>query len=93
MASGRCAGCHKTGSLRTIDTHVNTCEPYLALYRTDPANCPTPAEEYRRHRTEDATPEARALAREQRLTRRFAELNRHQAASTVRWATPPDILE
>lgn len=92
MPSGRCSGCGKAGSLRTISQHIVDCTDYLTLFRDDPGRCLTPAAEQHRHRVEDTTPEVRARRRGERLTRRFAELARQQNASARRWVTPPDIL-
>lgn len=73
--------------------HVIACKAYIELYRRDPARALTPEAEYHRHRREDRTPEARAEQRGHRLHARFAEINRQQAISATRWASPPDILE
>lgn len=93
MATGRCAGCGRTNSARKISLHVLECAEYLALFQRDPSRALTPVAEYDRYRREDATPEARAVRRGQRLHVRFAEINRQQAASASRWACPPDLLE
>lgn len=92
MPSGRCSGCGRTGSLRTVNQHVVDCSDYLTLFLTEPSRCLTPAAEHQRHRVEDTTPEVRARHRGDRLTRRFTELTRQQNASARRWSTPPDIL-
>jgi hypothetical protein len=93
MATGRCAGCGRTDSLRKITVHIIECADYAALYERDPGLALTPQAEYDRFRREDDTPEAHARQRDQRLKARFAEINRAQAASASRWACPPDILE
>jgi hypothetical protein len=93
MAAGRCAGCGRTNSLRKISLHMIDCVKYRELFEKDPVHAPGPAEEYQRHRREDTTPEARAVQRGLRLHTRFAEINRQQAHSAARWATPSDILE
>lgn len=93
MAAGRCAGCERTGSLRKINLHVIECPQFTALYAADPQRALAPAQEWLRHRREDTTEEARAVARGRRLTARFADINRQQAVSASRWATPPDILD
>jgi hypothetical protein len=93
MAAGRCAGCGRIDSLRKISTHIVDCTAYLNLFQHNPLRCLTPAAEYERHRAEDTTPVARAEQRGTRLAARFAELNRQQLASVVRWQRPPDILE
>lgn len=93
MAAGRCAGCGRADSLRKISLHMIECQAYIELFKHNPARALGPAEEYERHRREDTTPEARAVARGHRLRLRFADINRQQQASVSRWATPPDILD
>lgn len=93
MATGRCAGCGRIDSLRKIGQHIVDCVDYTTLFRTDPDRALTPAEEYQRYRRDETSAVARAEQRGSRLAVRFREINRHQAASTARWARPPDILE
>lgn len=93
MAAGRCAGCGRTDSARKVALHILTCQAYIELFERDPESALTPEAEFIRFRREDDTPEARALARGNRLHQRFTEINRQQVASASRWATPPDILE
>lgn len=93
MPAGRCSGCGRTDSLRKVRLHVVECTDYIELFRQEPARALDPHAEYVRYRREHGSPEARAVQRGHRLEVRFAEINRHQAASTSRWATPPDILE
>lgn len=93
MASGRCAGCGRIDSLRKISQHIVDCQDYHALFAHDPTRCLTPAAEYQRYRHEENSAVARAEQRGTRLAVRFAHINRHQAASAVRWQRPPDILE
>lgn len=93
MATGRCAGCGRIDSLRKISQHIVDCPLYLHLFDEQPDRCLAPAAEYERHRAEDNSALARAEQRGTRLAARFAELNRHQAASNARWQRPPDILE
>lgn len=92
MAAGRCSGCFLTGSLRRISQHILSCDRYNDLYSREPGRALTPQAEHERFRTEN-TPQARAEQRSHRLRARFAEINRHQAATANRWAQPPDILE
>jgi hypothetical protein len=92
MPAGRCAGCGLIESMRKIQIHTLTCEPYLRLYQSDPHSCPDPAAELARYRVRSNTFESRALARDQRLSSRFAALDRHQTRQAARWATPPDLL-
>ncbi len=92
MATGRCAGCGRTDSLRKVGLHIVECEAYIKVFLHHPERALDPAAEYERHRTEN-TPEVRAEARGHRLHARFAEIARQQAASASRWARPPDILE
>lgn len=93
MPAGRCAGCGRNDSARKISLHMIECQQYIDLFEQQPDRALSPEAEYQRHRREDLTPEARAARRSDRLTARFADINRHHAASTSRWATPPDILE
>jgi hypothetical protein len=93
MAAGRCAGCGRVDSARKIALHVLACQGYIELFERNPEAALTPEAELLRFRREDDTPEARAVARGQRLHERFTEINRQQAASASRWACPPDILE
>jgi hypothetical protein len=93
MAAGRCSGCGRTGSLRKINLHIVHCQSYVELYAQDPSRCLDPVAEWRRHRRQNDTPMARAEQRGQRLSVRFAEINRQQQASASRWLRPPDLLE
>lgn len=93
MASGRCAGCGRIDSLRKISQHIVDCEKYYTLFQQDPSRCLTPAAEFERYCDEENSAVARAEQRGTRLAVRFAEINRHQAASAARWQRPPDILE
>lgn len=93
MAQGRCAGCGRTDSVRKISQHIINCPEYSRLFQTDRARCLTPAAEYERYRIEDNSALAKAGRRGERLSVRFAEINRHQAASERRWQRPKDILE
>jgi len=93
MAAGRCAGCGRTDSQRKISLHLVDCPQYIDLFQRQPERCLAPAAEYERFRNEDNSVVARAEQRGTRLAARFADINRHQAASAARWARPPDILE
>lgn len=93
MAAGRCAGCGQTGSVRRVRLHILDCTSYIELFQRDPGLALTPEAELSRFRREDDTPEARARRRGERLTPRFAEINRAQLAAASRWATPPDLLD
>lgn len=93
MAAGRCAGCGRTGPGSKIAGHVIACQAFIELFERDPGRALTPEAELIRFLHEDDTPEARAAARGQRLEERFAEINRQQAVSASRWATPPDLLD
>jgi hypothetical protein len=93
MASGRCAGCGRIDSVRKVGQHIVDCPQYLKLFTTHPGRCLTPAAEFERYRCEDNSAIARAEQRGSRLAVRFAQINRHQAASALRWQRPPDILE
>ncbi len=93
MATGRCAGCGRTSSLRRVSQHIVDCPQYLNLYQQDPHRCLAPEAEYERFRREDNSPVAKAEQRGTKLAARFAEINRHQARSAARWQRPPDILE
>lgn len=93
MATGRCSGCGRIGSLRKINQHVIDCSQYIELFVSAPLRCLAPAEEYQRYQAQEHSAVAKAEHRGARLAARFAEINRHQAAATVRWQRPPDILE
>jgi hypothetical protein len=90
--TGRCAGCGVVGSPRKVNQHLLTCEQFKELFRTDRARALDAASEYARFRTHD-TPEARAEARDERLTALFADQETGLARQHARWATPPDLLE
>lgn len=92
MPLGRCAGCGSSGSDRKIRTHVLSCEDYSALFKTDPERCLDPHAEYLRYKREDDTFEARAVRRDVRLQRRFAEMDRLHSQQAARWRRP-DLLE
>jgi hypothetical protein len=93
MASGRCAGCGRIDSLRKVSQHIVDCPEYLTLFENHPGRCLTPVAEFERYRRDDDSAMARAQQRGSRLAARFAQINRHQAASAARWQRPPDILE
>ncbi len=93
MASGRCAGCGRTGSLRKISQHIVDCCSYIELYERNPERCLDPVAELNRYRIHDGGSQARAEQRDERLRARFAEINRLQLTSANRGASPPDILE
>ncbi len=91
MASGRCSGCGRVGSISKIATHIVSCPAYIELFQSTPARCLSPAAEAAHHRAAD-TPELRADRRDQRLTARFAKLDREVRVQADRWRTPPDLL-
>lgn len=57
MAAGRCAGCGKTGSACKINTHILTCEKWLALYQSDRARALDAAAEHIRWKEQDQAAE------------------------------------
>jgi len=68
------------------------CPRYLELYKSNPAAALDPRAEFDRFKREEDSPEARAVAKDERLAKRFAELDTRRVAQTERWATPPDPL-
>lgn len=85
MASGRCAGCGRSGPSGKIYAHVTECSPFLALPYAGQTD---PVEAY-----EAWQAEGKAEAREVRkvaLSDREVEL---RSAADVRWAKPRDLLE
>jgi len=73
MSHGRCAGCGKTSpSCKIIKTHIMTCPDYVSLFKEDASRALQPEEEYVRWSEEENNPEARAIAKDIRLTKRFA---------------------
>lgn len=94
MAQGRCAGCGKTStSCKQMDQHIISCPEYTALFKEDPSRALNPREEYDRWQIEENNPEARAEAKDKRLSVRFAKVEKQRATQDVRWATKPSILD
>lgn len=92
MTAGRCAGCGKvSNSCSQIRTHVLSCPDYIALYKADSAKALDPEAELIRFNAEENSDEARAEAKGERLTRRFAELDARRIEQTERWK-PKDLL-
>lgn len=92
MPAGRCAGCGLVDSCRKVSAHVLGCAEFAELFRNNPERCLDPAAEYERVKAQD-TSDTRALARERRMTDRFAALEARTAHQAARWRRPPDILE
>jgi hypothetical protein len=90
--TGRCAGCGVVGAPRKVNQHLLTCEQFRELFRRDRSRALDAASEYRRYRDQN-TPEARAEARDVRLTALFADQESGLARQQDRWATPADLLE
>ncbi len=93
MPTGRCAGCGFSDSCTKVKGHILGCPEYLALFRKTPERCLDPAAEHARFKAEDDTSEARAERRDQRLSDRFAEMDRLASIQAARWRQPKDILE
>jgi len=53
MASGRCAGCGRTGSACRVNTHIAECPGWLELYRKDPSLALDAESEYKRWKDQD----------------------------------------
>lgn len=93
MTAGRCAGCGMVRtSHRSVAEHIRNCGPYLVLWRESPDRALDPEAEFRRWQEEDRNPEAKDLAREQRLNGIFATIDAARDKATRRFRTPPDIL-
>jgi hypothetical protein len=93
MAQGRCAGCGKTdGSARKMSNHILSCPEYIELYKRT-GRALTPEEEFVRWSNEENDPESRAAAKDERLSKRFAELDTAREVQSARWQKPRDILE
>ena len=80
MSTGRCAGCGKTGQLRT---HVTECGPWLAL---PPARQLGPEAEYRRWLEQD-----RDAERDVRRDRAIAATTAAHAAAGARFSRSRDL--
>lgn len=93
MPTGRCAGCGRIESLKKAEQHALTCPEYLKRYREHPESCLDPGAEFVRFKTEDDTSEARAERRDQRLQKRFADMDEQHARQAQRWQRPKDLLE
>jgi hypothetical protein len=94
MAKGRCAGCGKTdSSCKVMDSHVVTCPDFIRVYRENPAKALNPREEFDRWNAEENSPEARAEAKDLRLTARFAALDQRRMEQSERWQKPKDPLD
>lgn len=88
MASGRCAGCGKSGTVKAVQSHIMSCAAFAALYKADKTRALSPAEEYVRWQAEGK----RAASMEMRgASKGRNEARRQQQAG--RFARLPDILE
>jgi hypothetical protein len=88
MATGRCAGCGKSGPPKKVQAHIMTCPDYAELYRADPARALPPEAEHARWAAQDK--EADKAARRAAL----AEAGAARRADQVgRFARLPDILD
>jgi hypothetical protein len=76
-----------------MDTHVVTCPDFIALYKSDPSKAINPRQEYDRWSREENSAEARAEAKDARLSTRFAELDRRRMEQSERWQKPKDPLD
>lgn len=90
--TGRCAGCGNTASSRKIEIHILTCDQFLALFKSTPQRCLDPQAEFERFKSEEDTPEARAVRRGQRLQQRFLEFDAIARTQADRWRPEGDIL-
>ncbi len=92
MPTGRCSGCGYSDSCKKVEVHVLACAGYRQRFAEAPGQCLDPAAEHARFKAEEDTREARAERRDQRLSDRFAEMDRLAAHQVDRWRQPPDIL-
>jgi len=92
LAVGRCSGCGRTGSAARVKNHIISCQEYLALFRSRPAECRDPETEYQCF-TAVSQDETSAERRDVRLRERFVEMARLQGIEAQRWRQPRDILE
>lgn len=91
MPTGRCAGCGWIASSRRVNQHILACKHYLDLFRSSPEQAREPEAEYVRFKTEDSAGEA-AKRRDERLRKRFAEMDKIQSFQATRWNVK-DILD
>jgi len=69
-----------------------SCPEYIALFRTSPEKCLDPTDEFIRFGLEEGSDESKADAKEERLTKRFAELDARRLEQVGRWK-PRDLLD
>ena len=87
MPTGRCSGCGWIAASKRVKLHVLTCQEFLDLFRTDSTKALDPEKDYAQFKDEENSSEARAERRDQRLRKRFAEMEHHQSLQTARWKT------
>jgi hypothetical protein len=75
-----------------MDSHIMTCPAYLEVYKQDPTRALDPRAEFDRWKLDEDSPESRAVAKDARLAKRFADLDARREVQTERWARPKDIL-
>ena len=92
MPTGRCSGCGWIASSKRVGLHVLTCQEFLELFRTDPNKALDPEKDYALFKNEENSSEVRAERRDQRLRKRFVEMEHLQSLQTARWKTP-DFLD
>jgi hypothetical protein len=79
-------------SAKKIVGHIQQCEKYAALYKSDPELCLPPEEDFVRRRAEAQDPELRSARREARLNLIFAEVDRRRQQETDRFRSKADML-
>jgi len=90
---GACSGCgDESVSCKKIAAHIQQCSAYAKLYKESPELALTPAAEYEKRRAMQQDPELRAAAREVRLNKVFADVDRRRQAETDRFKRPADML-
>jgi hypothetical protein len=90
---GACSGCeYENASCKKVAAHATQCSGYARLVKEDPELALTPEAEYTKRRAEQQDPELRAAAREVRLNKVFADVDRRRQFETDRFKKPRDIL-
>lgn len=93
MNMGRCAGCGYTHvSCKKVRNHTISCPKYIALFKSNRLACLDPTDEYDRFKREEGGDDAKAEAKEDRLSKRFAELDTRRLEQVGRWK-PRDLLD
>jgi hypothetical protein len=80
VSNGRCAGCRRSGELKSIRWHVVICPEWARLYRDDPAAALDPEAEFERWRRAD-----RPAERDADLQVRIADTEARRERSVARF--------